>query len=338
MQKALYYEKLDNHRVRCRLCPRFCTLDSGETGICGVRENIGGSLIARSYGLVASVAIDPVEKKPLYHFHPGAETFSLGGVGCNLRCIHCQNSSLSRASVQNSLRALEKISPEQIVSACLDRGCKLLVWTYNEPSIWYEYIRDTAKLARDRGLKTVLVTAGAINREPLLQLLPLIDAYRLDIKGFTEKLYRDLCGFPFLETVLQSALTALEAGCHIEIVTNIIPNWNDDDEQMKKLAIWIRDNLGPETPWHITAYYPALQMTEPPTPPATIHRIASLGRSLGLKQVFAGNVRDSKDSSTLCPGCEGTLIRRSGFRLLENRIKEGCCPDCKYRLRMYRDQ
>ena len=337
MHEALFYKTLKNDKVQCRLCPRNCTLDSGKTGICGVRQNIDGRLIALSYGMIASAAIDPVEKKPLYHFYPGSRTFSLGGIGCNLRCRHCQNSSLSRASMENSFRALEKLSPEEIVAASLNKNCKLLVWTYNEPSIWFEYIMDTAILARKKGLKTVLVTAGAINREPLEMLLPLIDAYRLDIKGFTEKLYRDLCGFPFLQTVLESARAAKKAGCHLEIVTNIIPNWNDDEAQMRSLAEWIRDNPGPETPWHVTAYYPALEMEEPPTPPSTIHRIAALGRKTGLKQVFAGNVRDGKDSSTLCPSCGVTLIRRSGFSLLEKKITDGACPECGYRLQMYRD-
>jgi len=235
------------------------------------------------------------------------------------------------------MRQLQRLSPEEIVTLCLERDCRLLVWTYNEPSIWYEYILDTAGLAKERGLKTVLVTAGAINRKPLEELAPFIDAYRLDIKGFTNKLYRNLCGFPFLETVLQSALIALDAGCHLEVVSNIIPGWNDDDLQMGELAEWIRDELGAEIPWHITAYYPALDMSEPPTPPTTIHRIVALGRARGLKEVFSGNLRDGKDIDTLCPSCGVVLIRRDGFSLLQNRITSGECPECGHRLLAYID-
>jgi len=334
MHEALYYQRLDNKLVRCELCPRFCLLKPDECGFCNVRKNLAGMLVTLSYGVVSSVAIDPIEKKPLYHFFSGSKTLSLGGIGCNLCCLHCQNSSLSRAVFHQGIK---KLVPEEVISLCLDRQCDLLVWTYNEPTIWYEYILDTARIAKKKGLKTVLVTAGGINKKPLERLLPFIDAYRLDIKGFTESLYRKLCGFPFLETVLQSAQIARDAGCHVEIVSNIIPNWNDDGQQMGALATWINETLGAETPWHVTAYYPALEMTEPPTKQEIIEQIVNLGRKKGLKHVFSGNIRNNVNSDTHCPACYAILIQRDGFTILCNRIKQGCCPDCGYRLQTYVD-
>lgn len=336
-REALYQEKAAGGRIRCLLCPRRCLIAQDATGFCGVRSNENGRLVAASWGRVAAVAIDPVEKKPLYHFYPGARTLSLGGIGCNLKCRHCQNASLSRAGIHDSLRELEALSPEEAVNLALARDCPLLVWTYNEPLINFEYILDNAPLARAAGLKTALVTAGGLSPEPLRELLPLVDAYRLDIKAFTPGVYERLTGFEFLPAVLEGARIARDAGCHLEIVTNVIPGWNDDEAQIRGLARFIRDELGGETPWHVTAYHPALELREPPTPAATIRRIVQLGREEGLKQVFSGNLADDADSATLCPGCGIALIRRQGFSVRENRVKKGRCPECGYTLNSYRE-
>lgn len=334
---ALYQEQAAGGKVRCLLCPRRCLIAAGASGFCGVRGNEDGHLVAASWGRVAAVAIDPVEKKPLYHFYPGARTLSLGGVGCNMKCRHCQNASLSRADIHDSLRGLETLAPAEAVNLALARDCPLLVWTYNEPLINFEYILDTAPLARAAGLKTVLVTAGGLSPEPLQELLPLVDAYRLDIKAFSPGVYERLTGFEFLPAVLAGARIARDAGCHLEIVTNVIPNWNDDEAQIRALARFIRDELGEETPWHVTAYHPALELREPPTPAETIRRIVRQGREEGLRQVFSGNLADDTDSSTICPKCGIVLISRQGFSVRENRVKKGRCPECGYALNSYRE-
>ncbi|HEX9777782.1 MAG TPA: AmmeMemoRadiSam system radical SAM enzyme [Geopsychrobacteraceae bacterium] len=336
MNEALFYEKLAKDRVHCHLCPHECVIADGKAGICSVRGNRGGVLYALTYGKIISSCVDPVEKKPLNHFYPGCSTYSIGSIGCNLRCIHCQNWQISHPEIAAGDRPLVDLSPAAAVQKAKQNNCRALVWTYNEPSIWYEYVLDSAQLARKEGLLTVLVTAGMINSAPLQALLEWIDAYRLDIKGFSEDFYQRLTGSRALGQVLENARAAYASGAHVEIVTNVIPNWNDAEPQLRGLARWMVDNLSADVPWHVTRYYPYHQLAEPPTPLATLERAREIGLQEGLNYVYVGNVPGHPFEKTRCPACGKLLIDRSGYRIAANHVVQGACEYCGHRLGHYR--
>jgi pyruvate formate lyase activating enzyme len=288
-----------------------------------------------TWGRVASLALDPVEKKPLYHFQPGSRTLSLGTLGCNLRCLHCQNASLSWADAALQLESLEAVDPAGLVALARERGCRSLVFTYNEPLVGLESVLEAAAVARGAGLATVVVTAGAFHAEPLARLFPVLDAYRLDVKAFSDKVYQALCGGSFLDAVLAGGEAAAAAGCHVEIVTNLIPGYNDDEEQLSGIAGWIAEHLHPETPWHLTAYHPAFRLTAPATPLSTIEKALAIGRRAGLRHCYAGNIGSHPSDTTLCPDCGTALIRRNGFSLVENHALDGTCPACGRKLAVF---
>lgn len=328
MKRAAYWSA-EGNAIRCQLCPRFCRIRDGQSGFCGVRAARGGELLALTYGKIVSWACDPIEKKPLYHFYPGHQTLSLGGIGCNLRCRHCQNWQIAcRDADDNGVDSLHSLSPQEAVRAALGKSCRSLVWTYNEPSIWFEYLRDTAPLAQQAGLKTVLVTAGMICPEPLAELLPHIDAYRLDIKGFSGAFYRWLTGFDGFSQILANACAARQAGCHIEIVTNLIPGHNDDSEQLRGLARWIGQELGVQVPWHLTAYYPSHRLDVAATSRESLERGVEIGREEGLKHIYIGNVPGHVCQHSYCADCGELVIRRNGFSAPQNLLKSGACPAC----------
>ena len=335
LTEALFYKKLNDKKVVCRLCPHNCIIDQGKRGYCGVRKNIKGKLIALTAGHIISAACDPVEKKPLYHFYPGSQAFSLGGFGCNLACKHCQNHEISQTRNESSFSFLYDMSPEKIIKSAKENHCKLIAWTYNEPTIWYEYIIATSKLALKEKIKTVLITNGVINIDPLEALLPYIDAYRVDVKGFTNSFYEELTGFPYLKNVLDSAKLAYDQGCHVEIVSNIIPNWNDGKRHIEGIAKWIKEELDESVPWHITAYHPANNLHEQSTPVQTLENAYGTGKKLGLKHIYLGNVYTATAGDTHCPKCNKTLISRDGMSTRSNIIKKGKCPLCGYKLQMY---
>jgi len=336
MKEALYYEKRHDGKVLCQLCPRGCIIAEGHEGLCGVRGNRGGVLYALTYGKIVSAAFDPIEKKPLNHFYPGSKTYSLGSIGCNMRCLHCQNWQISHVSAIGVNGQLTDLSPEEAVFKAKAHNCRALVWTYNEPSIWIEYVLDSAKLAKQAGLQTVLVTSGMINPDPLQELLKWTDAYRIDIKGFSEDFYQRLTGARVLNQVLDNAKTAFNSGAHVEVVTNLIPNWNDSDEQLHGLASWIFENLSADVPWHVTRYYPCYKMTEPATPILTLERAREIGLSEGLHYVYVGNVPGHLAENTYCPECGKVLIDRSGYMIVANHIHRGKCEYCGHILRVYR--
>ena len=336
MKEALLYEKLSHKMVHCHLCPRDCVIPEGKTGFCGVRKNVDGTLFALTYGRVVSIAIDPIEKKPLNHFYPGASALSIGTFGCNMRCLHCCNWEISHHSAIESGEGLHDLSPAAAVAMTKERGCEVLAWTYNEPSIWFEYVLDCAKVAREAGILTVMVTSGMINTPALKTLLNYIDAYRLDIKGFTEEFYENLTGAPVLAQALENAKTAYQSGVHLEIITNVIPNWNDSDEQLDGLSRWIVENLDADIPWHVTRYHPEYKMTEPQTPTATLERAKSIGHRNGLRHIYTGNVPGHSGQNTVCPECAKVLIDRTGFAIGENHIIKSCCRFCGYQLGHYR--
>jgi pyruvate formate lyase activating enzyme len=323
--------------ITCLLCPRRCVIKNNSAGLCGARKNIEGALFSLAYGLPAAIAVDPIEKKPLYHFYPGASTLSLGTLGCNMRCLHCQNASLSFAAEgdfeKQSAGGRGYCEPEEIIRLSFSRGSRIISWTYNEPLIWAEYIIECMREARKRGLSSVLVSAGLASPDVWGEVLSVTDACSLDIKGWGD-FYKRLTGFSGLDFVLQNALAAHKAGCHIEIVTNIMHGWNDDDASLFAIAEWIGKELSPNIPWHITASRPAHElMSLKPTPPETIRRAMAIGRKAGLRFVYGGNIADT-ETPTFCPKCAAALIRREAFHVRENlcaenlRANGGICPAC----------
>ena len=260
MSRARQYQKKENNAVKCSLCSHRCTIADTKTGICGVRKNEGGTLYATTYGLISSEAVDPIEKKPLFHYLPGTRSYSLGGIGCNFHCEHCQNWHISRAK-KDTIR-LATLSPEEGVSRAIESGSASIAWTYNEPTIWHEYTLDMGTLARARGLGTIYVTNGYITEEALRELSPMLGAYRVDLKAFTDEFYKKICG-AHLQPVLDSAIVARELGMHIETVTLVIPGLNDRMEEIDALIRWVIENLGPQTPMHFSRFHPDYKMTRP---------------------------------------------------------------------------
>jgi pyruvate formate lyase activating enzyme len=326
LHAARQYHPGEDSTLVCSLCNHRCTIREGKHGICGVRENRGGILYAMTYGKVSSEAVDPVEKKPLYHFLPGTLSYSLGSIGCNFRCEHCQNWQISRADLTGI--SLRELSPEEGVRRAEARSCASISWTYNEPTIWHEYALDMATLARQRGLATVYVTNGYITEEALREIAPVLSAFRVDIKAFTEEFYRKVCGAK-LQPVLDSTILARELGMHIEVVNLVIPGLNDDPKETGALISWIGENLGPDTPVHFTRFHPDYRMQDrEATPVATLERIYRQARESGLHYPYVGNVFMHRFESTYCPVCGALLIERRGFSAVTRNLANRRCTAC----------
>jgi len=282
VKKALYYEK-SGKGVKCLLCPQGCVIGEGKVGFCGVRKNEDGQLDSIIYGQATSVALDPIEKKPLYHFHPGKSILSLGTKGCNLACDFCQNWSIS----QDADCPTDSVTSEQIIAKAKQLNSIGIAYTYNEPFIWYEFVLDTARMAQGQGLKNVLVTNGFVNQGPLKEMLPFIDAMNIDLKSMDDGFYKKYCKgsvAPVLEAIKLSAKS-----CHVEITHLIIPTLNDSDEDFKELVDWVCENAGPDTPLHFSRYFPCHKMDIPPTHIDTLHRAEKIAKKK-LKNVYLGNV------------------------------------------------
>ncbi len=320
MKEAMLYEKLEGSKVKCALCNRRCVIASGSRGFCKVRENKGGKLYSLVYGKCCSRAVDPIEKKPFYHFFPGTECLSFATVGCNFRCLHCQNVSISQPTQIFG----EDIPPEKMVE--LAKGTAGIAYTYTEPTIFFEYAYDTARLAKERGLYNVFVTNGYMTEEAIAKM-DVIDASRIDLKAFNDKFYKDVCGNARLEHVLES-IKLLHKLQHIEIITLLIPGLNDSEDEIRALSKWVA-GLSKDIPLHFSAYYPANKMTIPATPPETIMNARRIAMDEGVRFVYSGNIRDLEGNNTWCPNCKELLIDRAGFSVVENSItKEGTCPSC----------
>ncbi len=325
-KEAMYYRVLADGKVNCVLCPRRCIIKKGDTGYCEVRKNIDGKLYSLVYGKPVSIAIDPIEKKPVFHAWPGTKSFSFATVGCNLRCIHCQNWQISTIKPDDA-RTYD-FSPEELVELAIKNGCKSISYTYTEPTVYFEYMLDTAKAARKKNVKNIWVTSGYINQEPLKELCAYLDVARVDLKGFSEEFYEKLA-FASLEPVLNTLLTLKKEKVWIEVINLIIPGYNDDPEMIKKMCIWIKKNLGEETPLYFSRFFPHYKLTTlPPTPVATLERARRIAGSAGLKFVYIGNVPGHPAESTYCPKCGKTAVKRTGFSIIENNIKEGACKFC----------
>lgn len=325
MHPAKLWKALSDHRVQCRLCNHYCVLRNDERGRCGVRLARDDALHTLVFERVAAIHLDPVEKKPLFHFHPGHMTFSLGTMGCNLACSFCQNFSLSQPPREGGEILGQPATPRQLVDAALANGARSISYTYSEPTIFYELMEETARLARQEGLLNIIVSNGFMSPECLEALALLIDAANIDLKAFTETFYHDICGAR-LAPVLENLKTMRRLGWWLEVTTLLIPHANDGPEELQAMAAFIRDELGPQTPWHLSRFHPTWRMTDRgPTPLETLERAWSIGREAGLQHVYVGNVPGHNGNNTYCPQCGTLLIERKGFQV----VKElDTCPDC----------
>lgn len=311
MKEAYLYDKLEDDKVKCHVCARECTIAEGKKGFCLTRENKGGKLYSIIYSWVSSEHVDPIEKKPLYHFYPGSLVYSLGTLGCNFRCEHCQNWSISQVKPDRSL--VFEITPEEAVEKAVVSGSKGIAWTYNEPAIWFEYTYDSAKLAKQAGLYTVYVTNGYITTQALEYIAPYLDAYRVDIKAFNERFYQEVCSAK-LQPVLDSSKKARELGMHVEVINLIIPEKNDSEQEIRGLSEWVYENLGDSTPMHFTRFTPMHKMTDSyPTPVKMLEKAVEIAKQTGLKYPYIGNVFGHKFENTYSPKCGALLIERRGF-------------------------
>ena len=323
--EARYYEALAQGMVKCSLCPSLCVLSTGEWGLCRARRNIRGKLYSMVYGKIAAVHVDPIEKKPFFHVLPGSMAFSIASTGCNLHCLFCQNWEISQVFPEEA--PSQTATPEQVVTQALASGARSIAFTYNEPVINYEFMLETAKLAKARGLKTVVVSSGFIEKEPLKELLKYIDAYKVDLKAFDEKFYRKFTG-AHLESVLKTLKLIKESGVWLEIVTLLVPGENDSDKELRAMARWIKENLGDSVPLHFSRFFPQFKLQNlPPTPPETIVRARQIAMEEGLKFVYTGNTAYSDGETTWCPGSKKKAIVRQGYFILANNLKDGACPD-----------
>jgi pyruvate formate lyase activating enzyme len=328
--QAMLYGRNDDDSVDCRVCPRLCHILPGKAGICRARVNRDGVLDAVTYARSCSVAADPIEKKPLFHFFPASTVLSLGSLGCNFTCGHCQNWQIAHADATASARDLRELPVANLPVLADHNDCQGVAWTYNEPTIWLEYVLDGAKEAHDHGLYTVMVTNGFITEEALDVLGPHIDAYRVDVKAFSDDVYRRLCRIPTFAPVLAAAKRAQDVhGCHVEIVTNVIPTLNDDDATLHAIAAWIASELGPKTPWHVTRFVPYLEFAHlPSTPIATLEHAVAIGHQEGLDFVYVGNVAGHEGQNTVCPHCHRLVVRRTGSEVEDVALRGTFCDMC----------
>ncbi len=331
MQEALYYTKLEHQEIRCDLCPWNCMLKPGQTGSCKVRINIDGKLITQVYNKIAAFGIDPIEKKPLYHFYPETSILSVGEVGCNLHCSFCQNHRISQCFA-SGFTGFQEVTSTQLVARALKTPENIgIAYTYNEPFTFYEFMLETAELARKNNLKNVLVSNGYINPEPLKKILPVIDAFNIDLKAFTEEFYQKQTKGK-LEPVLQTLKIIAASHAHLEITNLIIPGLNDDEKRFEEMTKWIADSLGNEVPLHLSRYFPQHKLNLPTTPVEKLEALYDIAKK-HLKHVYLGNVNDEKHSSTFCPGCGNAVITRNRyFSYKEGMNKDGTCKNCGKKL------
>jgi pyruvate formate lyase activating enzyme len=327
MKEALFYTKLENQIVRCDLCPWNCVLKPGQTGFCRVRENIDGKLETHVYNQIAALGVDPVEKKPLYHFYPGKNILSVGEVGCNLRCNFCQNHRISQCYA-SQFNGFHEIVPEQIVNEALKTYNNIgIAYTYNEPFTFYEFLFDTAKLARENGLKNVVVSNGYINPEPLKEVLPFIDAFNIDLKAFSSEFYQKQTKGK-LEPVLETLRVIAKSKAHLEITNLVIPDLNDDEVLFEKMVCWIAGELGTDIPLHLSRYFPQYELTQSPTPIKKLEQFYAITKHR-LHHVYLGNVSDEKRSSTICHNCGETIILRNRYKTSPEKLApNGLCKNC----------
>jgi pyruvate formate lyase activating enzyme len=327
--EALLYDKLTEKKVRCNLCSHRCLIKEGARGICNVRENRGGVLESLVYDSVIAVNTDPIEKKPLFHFYPGTLSYSLGTVGCNFRCKFCQNADIAQMATDHNGQIMgRRISPEEIVRGAIKGGCKTISFTYTEPTVFFELALETAQLAHGHDIKNVFVTNGYMSAEALEMLGGHLDAANVDLKAFSDDFYKKMCGAK-LAPVLETLRRMKQSGVFVEITTLMIPGLNDGPKELEALAAFIVNDLGDDTPWHVSRFHPTYRLTDrPPTPVATLMTARDIGLKAGLKYVYTGNVPGESSEHTFCYHCGEQVVSRRGFFVVSNRIQNDKCPKC----------
>lgn len=327
MKEAMWYKKLSDERVRCDLCSHRCVINNGKRGICGVRENKEGTLFSLVYGKVIASHVDPIEKKPLFHFYPGSHSFSIATVGCNFKCTHCQNSDISQMPIDTNRIMGQDILPEKIVELALSGDCQSISYTYTEPTVFMEYALDVAKIAKDKGLKNVYVTNGYMTEEVLNEVYPYMDAANVDLKGFTEEHYQNVCGAR-LKPVMDTIRLMKQLGVWVELTTLIIPTINDSEDDLRRLAEFIF-SIGREIPWHVSRFHPTYKMNNlPPTPVRSVIKARQMGLEVGLRYVYTGNIQGDDGENTYCYNCGKVLIERIGYNIGLVHVKDSKCSFC----------
>jgi pyruvate formate lyase activating enzyme len=324
-QKVINEEK---KTVECYLCNHRCHIKDGKRGICQVRENRGGVLYSLVYGQLISQNVDPIEKKPLFHLLPGSLSYSIATVGCNFRCLHCQNYDISQyPRLHDGAIVGNTATPDQVVTTAQEYGCQSISYTYIEPTIFFEFAYECAQLAHDRGIKNVFVSNGYTSPEATRKIAPFLDGNNIDLKAFTDKFYRDVCGAK-LAPVLDTIRLMKELGVWVEVTTLVIPGWNDSDEELQQIAEFIK-SIDIDMPWHVTRFHPTFKMTDrESTPITTLARARNIGLAEGLKNVFVGNIPGEEGESSNCPRCGTTVIERQGFTILSQNMENGRCGNC----------
>jgi len=329
MREAYLYKKLKDGKVQCLNCAHKCILSPGQTGICGVRKNINGKLYSLNYGKIVALNVDPIEKKPLFHFLPGTFSLSLASVGCNFRCLNCQNWEISQAPRLFGKIEGKDVKPEEIVRIAKENGIPSISYTYTEPTIFLDFAYDTAKLARKEEIKNIWVSNGFLSKEAFDFISPYLDAANIDLKGFSDEFYQKYTGGR-LKPILDTLKRFKEKKIWLEVTTLVIPTLNDSEKTLRSIAEFIRDNLGPETPWHVTQFSPILSWKLkdiPETPVETLKKAWKIGKKIGLKYVYTGNIPGLETESTFCPKCEALIIERTGYSI-RRFDRKGRCPKC----------
>jgi pyruvate formate lyase activating enzyme len=329
-REALFSQDLGGGRVRCTLCPHLCVIEENAEGLCKARGVRGGRLESLTYARPATIISDEIEKKPLYHFHPGTRALSLGSFGCNVLCGGCQNWQISHASARTETARLPELSPADAVSMARRHKLSGVAFTYNDPVVWIEYVRDVCVAFKEAGLYTAFISAAYMTEQALDYVAPVVDAFKFDLKAPSARGWAWLSKVKDPAPAMAMAVRAKEVhGCHLEVVSNIIPGMNDDDASLSAMATWVRDNLGARTPWHVTRFLPDFELSYlAPTPIRVLERGVTLGRAAGLSFVYVGNVPGHPSKSTVCPGCGRTVVERGDLRVERLQLREGLCDTC----------
>jgi pyruvate formate lyase activating enzyme len=334
-KEARFWEKLENSKVKCNLCSHNCIINEGNIGFCGIRKNEGGKLFSLIYGTCSSMAVDPIEKKPLYHFYPGSKVFSMGTVGCNFKCLHCQNSDISTADT--SFPYLREITAEDSIQLAKEQNCQGVAFTYNEPCIWYEFTFDSAKIAKENGLYTCYVTNGYISENPLRDISDFLDAMNIDIKAFTEDFYKKVCKAK-LKPVLDTCILAKTLDIHIELTYLVIPGFNDSIDEIKNFSKWIIENLGEDTPVHFSRFHPDYNMINvSATPISTMENVYNIAVKSNLNFVYLGNLTYENYNNTFCPNCGSLIVERSYFDVKLKELDKNRCRKCGFSLPFFKE-
>lgn len=333
MKEALLYNKLSNGKVICLACYHRCKINYGQVGRCSVRKNINGTLYSLNYNKIIAENIDPIEKKPLFHFLPGSLTYSIATVGCNFKCLHCQNAAISQFKFksENEFPGIET-TPDDIVRAAQENHCASIAYTYTEPTIFVEFALETMKLARDNGIKNVWVSNGFFSDETWEIISPYLDAINIDLKFFNNEKHQKICQAP-VAPILKNLEKIAKSKTHLEITTLLITGINDTEQEIEQMAKFIKKNLTPDIPWHVSAYHPAHKMTAPATTIEIVTKAYLIGKKTGLNYVYTGNIEDKGYQNTLCPKCTELLIERHGY-IINNLLKKNHCPKCNFEIKI----